>query len=148
MRSFAIIALLLALYSVVALAQSRPCTEQDIRHIITPKSDDSLVADDAYIFSPAFDKPIVGKAEIQKAREPVLSSRTNEKHGPWKIERIVQAPSGEMAYEYGTRQLSFDDKQSGKHMQFTNAYLRVWKAVHGGCKIAATMYGHEREGAH
>jgi len=144
MRNLIVVSVLVILFGLPAVAQQGPCTEQTIRHSITTENDDSLSADDLYLFSAAFDKPIVGKTELEKARGALQAGRTNEKHGPWQIERIVVAPSADMAYEYGTRDLSFDEKPSGKHLEFTNAYLRVWKAVSGSCKVAAIMY--EREG--
>lgn len=61
-----------------------------------------------------------------------------------KPDRIVAAGSGEMAYEYGTRNLSFDEVGSGKHVVFTAAYLRVWRTIDGSCKQAALMF--ERKG--
>jgi ketosteroid isomerase-like protein len=143
LRILTIVSILCLALSVAAVAESGPCTEQSIRKTITSKNDDSSAADDLYIFSAAFEKPVVGKGELHKAREQLQTSRSNETHGPWEIDRIVAAPSGDMAYEYGTRKLSYDDKQSGEHRDFTNAYLRVWKDVDGSCKVAAIMYVHE-----
>jgi ketosteroid isomerase-like protein len=142
MRILTILSVVIVL-SAAAVAQNGPCTEQNIRKTITPKNDESSAADDLYVFSAAFERPVVGKAELQKAVEQLQTARANEKHGPWEIDRIVVAPSSDMAYEYGTRKLSYDDKQSGEHRDFTNAYLRVWKAVNGSCKVAAIMYEHE-----
>jgi len=50
-----------------------------------------------------------------------------------------------MAYSYGTPQLSFDEVSTSKHIDFTAAYLSVWKVVNGSCKVAATMYQPEGE---
>jgi ketosteroid isomerase-like protein len=86
---------------------------------------------------------LIGKSEWQQASEKVRATRPNSKSGPWNIERIVVAPSGDMAYEYGTHQISFDDTKTGKHPDITSAYLRVWKVAGGTCKIAAIMYGRE-----
>jgi ketosteroid isomerase-like protein len=61
-----------------------------------------------------------------------------------KADRIVVAPSGDMAYEYGTAHMSFDSKKEG-HVDFTAAYLRVWKTVDGKCKIAAEMFEPENQ---
>jgi len=54
-------------------------------------------------------------------------------------QKIVVAKSGDMAYEYGTGEMSFDDVKTGKHVSFQNAYLRVWKSVDGDCRVEATM---------
>jgi ketosteroid isomerase-like protein len=134
------------LLSICAFAQNGACTDESIRKSIAANENDTVAAEDLYISSPAFEKPIVGKAELQSQRQRVLSSRANEKHGPWNIGRIVVASSADMAYEYGTRDLSYDDKKTGNRLNFTNAYLRVWKTVDGSCKVAAIMYEHE--GAH
>lgn len=122
-----------------ASAQSGPCTEQFVKDTITKNPRDS-VADDAYFFSGAIDKPVVGKAAMHKAGEPVAAQRANEKYPPLKPDRIVAAASGEMAYEYGTGDVSFDERSSGKHVAFTAAYLRVWRAIDGSCKEAAVMF--------
>ena len=60
-------------------------------------------------------------------------------------DRIIVSPSGDMAYSYGTPQLSFDEVSTSKHIDFTAAYLSVWKVVNGSCKVAATMYQPEGE---
>ncbi len=61
------------------------------------------------------------------------------KSEPLKPDRIVAAGSGDMAYEYGTGGMSFDEVGSGKRIAFTAAYLRVWRSVDGSCKEAAFM---------
>ena len=43
-----------------------------------------------------------------------------------KIERLVVAKSGDIAYEYGTGTLSWDTSEK-QHVQFENAYLRTGK---------------------
>ena len=88
----------------------------------------------------ALEKPVIGEEESSKAIEPVMPKRKNVKHDPNKPDRIVADPSGDMAYEYGTTHVSFDDSDNGKQRDFTAAYLRVWKADDGSCKVAATIY--------
>lgn len=128
--------------SIAAFAQQGPCTEQAIKDA-SAKQDDSRFADDIFVASPAHNEPTIGKSEMKRVGETIHASRTNESHAPSQPGRIVVAPSGDMAYEYGTVHVSFDEKQSGKHQDFTNAYLRVWKAVDGSCKVAAYMSEHE-----
>ena len=118
--------------------QSGPCTEQFVREQIAKNHHDT-VADDAYFFSGALEKPVIGRAAKNQAFKPVVAQRTNVKSEPLKPERIVAAPSGEMAYEYGTGDMSFDDVSSGKHIAFAAAYLRVWRSIDGSCKEAALM---------
>ncbi len=54
-------------------------------------------------------------------------------------QRIAVSSSGDMAYEYGTGEVAFDDRKTGKHTAFQTGYLRVWKSVDGQCKVAASM---------
>jgi ketosteroid isomerase-like protein len=122
-----------------ATAQNGPCNEQSIRDLGKADHTD-LAAEDMYFFSGAIDKPVVGTDARKQTAAPVAAARTHEKEEPLKPERIVAASSGEMAYEYGTAHVSFDNKKDGKHVDFTAAHLRVWKAVDGKCKIAAEMF--------
>ena len=144
MRVLTITSAFVMLFSVAAVAQKGPCTEQAIRDAIS-KHDPNWVTDDFYFFSPAFNKPLITISEVKEAGQKVAQSRDNETHDPYKPDRIVVALSGDMAYEYGTHHLSFDEKQNGKHQDFTNAYLRVWRAVDSSCKAAAVMLVHEGE---
>lgn len=122
----------------LAVAQKGPCTEDQIKASVIQKSPST--SSDSYFFSGALDKPVVGKRARDEATAPVAAARRNEKDESNKPDRIVAAPSGDMAYEYGTTHVSFDDTQTGKHHDFTAAYLRVWKADGGVCMVAAVMY--------
>jgi hypothetical protein len=128
-----------------APAPRGPCTEQFVKEQIS-KNNRNAVADDAYFFSGALEKPVVGEAAKDQAFKPVAAQRKNHKSEPLKPERVVAAPSGEMAYEYGTGNVSFEEVSSGKHIAFTAAYLRVWRSIDGSCKEAAFMA--EPEGDH
>jgi hypothetical protein len=116
-----------------------PCTESVIK---AAKAEHE--ADDLYFFSSSINKPIVGKADIAKALAVVHANHKNRKSGPWLDERVVASPAGDMAYVYGSYTLSYDEIESGKHVEFTNAYLRVFKADGDTCKIEAEMYERER----
>ena len=140
---FAAAAAVVFLFVIQALSQTGPCTESAVKSLID-KHDLNTVADDSFYFSGALDQPVVGKAAIDNALKPVAESRQNMKTTPLRPDRVVVAPSGDMAYEYGTEHISFEERASGKHRDFTTAYLRVWRAVDGQCKIAAIMS--EREG--
>jgi len=138
MRRIASVLPLIALFAFSTFAQKGPCTEE----LVTAESAKSELptTKDYYLFSGSLEKPVIGEEEISKAMEPVMAKRKNVKHDPNKPDRIVAAPSGDMAYEYGTTHVSFDDSDNGKHRDFTAAYLRVWIADDGSCKVAATMY--------
>jgi hypothetical protein len=127
-----------------APAPSGPCTEQFVKNQVST-SRHTAVADDAYFFSGALEKPVIGRAAADRAFKPVAAQRTNAQYQPLKPEGIVAAPSGEMAYEYGTDDVSFDEAGSGKHIAFTAAYLRVWRSIDGSCKEAAFMAEPEGE---
>ena len=144
MRRVATTVLLTVFFVFPVFAQKGPCTEESIK-AESAKPGPKPRIDDYYLFSGAFQKPVVGEAERRKAIDPVMAKRKNVKRDPDKPDRIVAAPSGDMAYEYGTGHMSFDDSDSGKHIDFTDAYLRVWKADNGSCKLAATMAQPEGE---
>lgn len=131
-----VLTLLLAL---PAAGQTSQCNEEFIK---TEGAQPSLAsyAEDEYFFSGALDKPVVGVSAAEKAFEPVAATRKNEDYGNPKPDRIVIAPSGDMAYEYGTDHMNFDRREDGKHIDFTAAYLRVWRVIDGKCKIAAEMF--------
>src|SRR2546427_5699489 len=65
--------------------------------------------------------------------------RTNIKNSWVGEHRIVSAPSGDMAYEYGTVHVSYDD--TAGHHEFEAVMLHVYKANGGVCQMAAmTMH--------
>jgi ketosteroid isomerase-like protein len=124
------------LSATVVFAQG-PCTEKAVKMLgSTAKS--NLWSNDLYFFSGALDKPVVGMAAYDAASKPVKASRENESYGDTP-QRIVVSASGDMAYEYGTSHVTYNDKPSGKREDFTAAYLRVWKAEGASCKLAAMM---------
>lgn len=137
---------LTAFFALPAIAQKGPCTEEFIKARVGqenpwPKTDDY------YLFNPLLDKPIVGTEErekFNKANEPAMTKRKNVRTTPFKTERVVVSPSGDMAYEYGTGEISYDDGDTGKHVETTLARLSVWKADGESCRAAATML--QREG--
>jgi ketosteroid isomerase-like protein len=125
------------------MAQNGACSEASIKTALSKHDDPSVMADDTYFFSGALDRPVVGKAALSNASKPLAERRKSENYRPDQPERIVVSPSGDMAYEYGTERIAFDEKATGKHVDFTAAYLRVWKAEGGKCLVAAQMF--ERE---
>jgi len=137
MRTIALACALFFLHG-LALAQKGPCTEAQIKASVAKQSPPTST--DSYFFSGALDKPVVGTRAMAQATAPIAAARKNENQAPNKPDRIVAAPSGDMAYEYGTVHVSFDDAQTGKHHDFTAAYLRVWRADGATCKVAAVMY--------
>jgi hypothetical protein len=118
--------------------QGSACAEQTVRDAI--QNHTFKYADDTFFWSGALDKPLIGKAAGEDA------SKKMGTEGPMRNtvaaehpQRIVVSNSGDMAYEYGTGEVSFDDRKTGKHTAFQTGYLRVWKSVDGQCEAAASM---------
>jgi ketosteroid isomerase-like protein len=123
------------------------CTEAAVKRLAA--QEDPAKTDDVYFYNALLDKPIVGRSELDKAsqgrRKELSQQRANEKPAPEVPDRVVVSKSGDMAYEYGTTKLEFNEKKNGQKHDETLAYLRVWRAVDGSCKVAAMMY--EPEGS-
>jgi hypothetical protein len=126
-------------FSGVAAAQSGVCSESAVKAAKAAAGTGALpYTSDHYFFSGALDKPVIGTAAAKQAGSAVAARRKNESQTA-KTDRIVADDSGSMAYEYGTVHISFADVKTGGHEDFTSAYLRVWKADGGECKVAAEM---------
>jgi len=133
--------LLLAVFSFCGFAgaQTGPCTEAGVKAARAAAGKGLLPhTADLYFFSGALDKPVIGEQTVRQTSATIRASRKNESSSEH-IERIVADESGGMAYEYGTSHLSFDNVKTGEHEDFTAAYLFVWKADGGACKVAAEM---------
>ena len=123
---------------VVAMAQGSVCSEQTIRDAVQNRT--FKVADDSFFWSGAYDKPLIGKAEREEGVKKLEAEAPRKNQvGSQHPQRIEISKSGDMAYEYGTGELSFDAQKTGKHVAFQLGYLRVWKSVDGERKVAATM---------
>lgn len=135
-HAFLLFVLLLA--PIAATAQSPVCSEQKIRDAVLNHTAKS--SEDSFFWSGAFDKPMIGKSQQDAGRktaetdEPRKNSASSDHP-----QRIVVAKSADMAYEYGTGDMSYDDLKTGKHVTFQTAYLRVWKSVGSDCEVAAFM---------
>ena len=119
-------------------AQGSACSEQKYRDAVQNKM--IKYTDDNFFWSGAYDKPMIGKAEHEEGRKKVEAEepRKNEVDADHP-QRVVVSKSGDMAYEYGSGEMSFDEQKTGKHVSFQVGYLRVWKSVDGQCEVAATM---------
>lgn len=132
------LSLIILAVPVVAMAQGPVCSEQAIRDAV--KNHTYKPSDDEFFWSGHYEKPLIGKEQHERAakRSQGEAPRKNQVFTE-QPERIVVSGSGDMAYEYGTNQLSFDDPKTGKHVSADGAYLRVWKSVDDACKVAASM---------
>ena len=118
--------------STIFVCAQGPCTEAVV------KQGNLQMADDAFSYMPPFGKPVSGKGAIQDTAEKKFAGRTNIKHS-WEADRrIVASTSGDMAYEHGTMDMSYDE--DGKPHQFKAVMLNVYKAKGGVCeRVAGTM---------
>ena len=133
--------LLLAMFSFcgLAAAQNGPCTVAGVKAAKAAAGKGALPhTAGLYFFSGALDKPVIGAQAAGRTSATIRASRKNESLVD-STGRIVADPSAGMAYEYGTSHISYDDLKTGKHEDFTAAYLFVWKADGGVCKVAAEM---------
>jgi ketosteroid isomerase-like protein len=126
---YSLVALLILLSAVITQAQTGPCNETAIKEGHPP------VADDAFSYMPPYGKPVIGKPAMEDANKKSFSDRTNIKHSWVGEHKIVSAPSGDMAYEYGTVHVSYDSKDG--HHEFEAVMLHVYKAKDGVCQMAA-----------
>ena len=129
---YTLVPLFILLSAVLTQAQRGPCTESAVKQGKIP------LADDAFEYMPPYGKPVVGKSAMHAANTKSFSGRTNIKSSWVGDHRIVSSPSGDMAYEYGTLDMSYEE--SGQHHEFKAVILDVYKAKDGVCqKAAGTM---------
>jgi ketosteroid isomerase-like protein len=125
-------------FPITALAQQPVCAEQTIRDAV--KNGTIKYTDDNFFWTGAYDKPLIGKAQHEEGKKKADAEdpRKNQVSADHP-QRIVVSQSGDMAYEYGNGEMSYDEQKSGKHVSFQIGYLRVWKSADGQCKVAASM---------
>ena len=113
--------------------------EQAIRNLVAQQNEgkNAIKYTDNRIFvSGAYPMPIIGKqmsAENQQAENRMKTERLNFK-GINRIERLVIAQGGDMAYEFGYADLSWDTPDK-KHTAFESTYLRVWRKLQDEWKV-------------
>jgi hypothetical protein len=84
---------------------------------------------------------VTGTAATEEAAKKSFSDRINRKFEWAGDHRIVTSRSGDMAYEHGTRHVSYDDKSDGKPHTFDAVMLSVFKAKGAVCQqVAGTMH--------
>jgi ketosteroid isomerase-like protein len=109
-----------------------PCTE------VAVMEGKVQLAKDAFSYMPPFGKPMTSKDAIHETADKKFAGRTNVKHSRDSDHRIVASASGDMAYEHGTMDMSYDE--DGKAHTFKAVMLNVYKAngsVYEG--VAGTM---------
>ena len=130
--------LLVLITPVATMAQTSACSEQGIQSAIL--NHNVKVADDAFFFSGSHDAPVIGKVEKEVDATKVEAEMPRKNPvAELRPQRIVSSESGDMAYEYGRGDVSFDLPKLGEHASFQVGYLRVWRRIDGECKVAALM---------
>jgi ketosteroid isomerase-like protein len=87
--------------------------------------------DDAFFFTAAYPRPLIGTEGRKNAPPPRGGERKNFRSEET-IQKLQIARSGELAYAYGTARLSWDGQEP-----FESAFLRVFRKEQGKWKIAA-----------
>jgi hypothetical protein len=113
------------------------CTEGSIRAAIQNRAFE--YSDDTFFWSGRFEKPLIGKSvTLERLRKSDQSRQNSVVVDHPQV--IAVSRSGDMAYEYGTGDMSFDARESGEHVAFQAGYVRVRKSVGGKCEVAASMF--------
>src|SRR5208283_3524424 len=116
-------------------AQAQQGDEQKIRDTVANHAGE--FAPDIYYVTGALATPSIGREQAEQARKQVEADRRNFKPIDDHPQKISVSPSGDMAYEYGTRDGGWIDAQTGRAVTLHGSYLRVWKVADGKCVIAA-----------
>lgn len=139
---YGLVSLFILTSAVLMHAQSGPCTEDAINH------GKMTMSDDAFVYMPPFGKPVIGKSNVQDTSTKKFEGRTNIQHSWVGEHRIVPSASADMAYEYGTMEMSFDSKDDGQRHKFQAVMLQVYKAKDGVCKLVAETMEPLEESVH
>ncbi len=91
----------------------------------------NLLAQDSVLIMPGAD-PVIGAENIRQVTQEMLAS---DDEVSWKSTFASVAPSGDMAYDYGTATTRLAD---GTEIQ--GYYLVVWVKEDGQWKVAADMF--------
>ena len=139
----AILVLLLAVAGNRANSQTSTNTgatsdEQTIRSLVAQQNAGKMPAftDNRIFVSGAYPQPMIGKdmSDDNKAAEQRMKKERLNFRSTSTIQRLEIAKAGDMAYEFGTANLSWDTPDQ-KHVAFESSYLRVWRKLDGQWKV-------------
>lgn len=112
--------------------------EQTIRSLVAQQNAGKMPAftDNRIFVSGAYPKPMIGKdmSDENKAAEERMKKERLHFRSTSSIQRLEVAKAGDMAYEFGTANLSWDTPDQ-KHVAFESSYVRVWRKVDGQWKV-------------
>lgn len=140
---YGIILIAFLICSNLANAQNNSSDEQTIRNLVAQENEGKNViqsTDSSIFVSGAYPRPIIGKqnsAEEKQINEKMDTERQNFS-SKRRIERIVVSQAGDMAYEFGYGDLSWDTPEK-KHISFEASYLRVWRKINGEWKVEVSF---------
>lgn len=133
-----ILAVLVVGFVGVSLFAQTPSVERQIRDLITKYDTDhdasTVFEKDAVFWSGAYAKPQTASVPTDPADLLATPGRKNVVQKT-DVQRIVVAKAEDVAYEYSTFMLSFDDDAG--HKERKGAILRVWHQTGTEWKIAA-----------
>lgn len=114
-------------------APAQPLTAQssDETAIRQLRPESAAYTDDAFFFSGAYARPIIGSQARKTAPPPRHGEHKNFKATDT-IQKLQIAKSGDLAYAYGSSLVSFEGSAP-----FEAAFLRVYRKEGGKWKIAA-----------
>lgn len=116
---------------VLMQAQSGPCTEDAI------KQNKVTVADDVFMYMTPWGRPVIGKSTARDTSNKRFADHKNVQRSWVGAHGVVSSASADMAYEYGTMQMSYDSTADGKNHTFQAVMLEVYKAKEGACQLVA-----------
>ena len=117
--------------NVLPHAQSGPCTEDAI------KQNKATIADDVFMYMTPWGKPVIGQSAARDTSGKKFADHKNVQRSWVGDHRIVPSQSADMAYEYGTMEMSYDSTDDGKRHTFQAVMLEVYKAKDGACQLVA-----------
>ena len=95
----------------------------------------TLMAQETVLLLPG-QPAVVGIASVRQATEQLMADEANSGASvSWKPTSVVIAPSGDMAFDYGTSTTVLADGS-----EVTGSYLVVWVRENGEWKIAADIF--------
>jgi hypothetical protein len=129
----------LSVLAVVPCSSAQPSAEREIRALIQKDASsrtEDLVLPDALWWTGATAHPHrLNEPEPRVDRDNITVAGRKNVVFTVRPERI--AATGEMAMEYSTFTLAYDDNEG--HKNVTGALLRVWQRQHGAWMIAANF---------
>lgn len=126
-------------YAQTTASTTTTSDEQTIRDLVAQENEGKHViqfTDNRIFVSGAYPRPLIGQqmnAGDQQRNDQMQKERQNVSQKS-RIERLEVAQAGDIAYEFGYSDLSWDTPQK-KHIAFEASYLRVWRKVQGQWKV-------------